>query len=272
MADCPPLTGNSDLYGLGVRIGLYAQWVATLLTTVFEPVNEGPLRLLNLIVQSAVFLGLCTESARGGSAVGALVTQFLLCGSLSSVTGDGISHLGHATGLLRIGFYLALSSYGIWFWFRGLDEMLPPVPGCHDIAFFGPTSLRGWFRSVAKAASVIGLLVCVGLVFLAVFQARNRFRRGLKAAFARPAGGRRPRVEVALVLLSTFLLVLSAVTIEYLIRVNNIQGVGPSKIGTVGQFIPLLAGVLACFLSLWKVLFDGLIFKKRCWFLFGWHL
>ncbi|PFH62987.1 hypothetical protein XA68_10399 [Ophiocordyceps unilateralis] len=272
MADCPLLIGNSDLYGLGVRIGLYAQWTATLLTTVFEPANEAPLRLLNLIVQAAIFLGLCTESARSGSAVGSFITQLLLCGSLSSVTGDGISHLGHASGLLRLGFYLAFSAYGLWFWFRGVDEMLPPVAGCHDVAFFGPSSLRGWFRSLAKVASVVGLLVCALLVVCAVCEARSRFRRGLRAAFARPDAGQRPRVEVTLMFLSAGLLVLSVVTVEYLIRVNNIQGVGISKIGTVAQFIPLLAGVLACFLSVWKVLLDGLIFKKRCWFFFGWHL
>lgn len=103
-AGCPPLVGNPDLYGLGVRVGLYAQWTATLVTTVLDPANEAALRLLNLVVQTAVFLGLCTESGRHASAVGSLITQLLLCGSLSSITGDGVVHFGHASGFLRLVF------------------------------------------------------------------------------------------------------------------------------------------------------------------------
>ncbi|PHH88818.1 hypothetical protein CDD83_6999 [Cordyceps sp. RAO-2017] len=269
LPQCGPVTGNSDLYGLGVRIGVYAQWVATLLTTVFEPSNESPLRLLNLIVQTAIFLGLCTESGHRASAVGSLITQFLLCGSLSSVTGDGISHLGHASGILRALFYTAFSAYGIWFWFVGFDEMLRP--GCPEIAFFGPSLITGWFRSLGRVVSVLGLVVCVLLLAFSLYISVRRFRPGLRAGFTRPSG-RRPRVEITLMLLSMALLGLSVATIEYLIQVNNIQGVGAAKIGTVAQLIPLLAGTLACFLSVWKIVFSNLLFQKRCWFLLGWHL
>ncbi|XP_044715533.1 uncharacterized protein HRG_11112 [Hirsutella rhossiliensis] len=268
---CPPLVGNSDLYGLGVRIGLYSQWIATLLTTVLDSADEGDLRLLNLIVQTAIFLGLCTESSRRASAVGALITQILLCGSLSSVTGDGITYFGHASGFLRVLFYTALSAYGIWFWFAGLPLMLRP--GCDDVAvaFFGPTTITGWFRSLGKALSVAGLVVCVALVAFSVHSSLRRFRRGLRAGFARPSG-RRPQVEIVLMLLSMGLLGLSIATVEYLIRANAIQGVGVDQIGSVAQLIPLLAGVLACFLSLWRVLTHGLLFRTRCWFFLGWHL
>ncbi|KJZ72427.1 hypothetical protein HIM_08230 [Hirsutella minnesotensis 3608] len=266
---CPPLVGNSDLYGLGVRIGVYAQWVATLLTTIFEPANESALRLLNLIVQMAIFIGLCSESSRRSSAVGSVITLFLLCGSLSSVTGDGVSSFGHASGLLRVVFYMALSAYGIWFWFAGVQEMLRP--GCPEVAFFGPSSITGWFRTLGKALSVAGLIACVALAVYCVYAVVRRFRGGLDAGFSRPSG-QRPRVELMLVLTSAGLLSLSVATVEYLIQVNNIQGVGADKIGSVAQLIPLLAGTLACFLSLWKILTHGLLFRKRCLFLFGRHL
>lgn len=45
-----PFAGNSDLYGIGVRIGLYAQWAATLLVTLFSPEDEETFRIVNLII------------------------------------------------------------------------------------------------------------------------------------------------------------------------------------------------------------------------------
>jgi hypothetical protein len=56
-----PFAGNSALYGIEVRIGLYAQWAATLLVTLFSPENEETFRIVNLIIQSATFLGICSQ-------------------------------------------------------------------------------------------------------------------------------------------------------------------------------------------------------------------
>ncbi|KYK54771.1 hypothetical protein DCS_06731 [Drechmeria coniospora] len=278
--DCT-LKGNADLYGFGVRLGVYGQWIATLLTTVFDPVNEAPFRLLNLIIQASIFVGLCNESrmrpradltASGeANAVGAVVVQFLLCGSLSSVTGDGISHFDHISGILRLVLHLALSAYGVWFWFRGVDVMT--VPACVDgeVAFFGPSSLTGWFRWLGKTLSVGGVVACVGLAAFSVHRLIRRFGSGIRAGFRRPTG-RRPQVEVSLLLLSMGLIALSISTVEYLIATNDIQGVGKSDIGSVAQLIPLLAGAVACFLSLWKLLARGLLWRKRCWLLLGRHL
>lgn len=268
-AECS-FVGNPDLFGLGVRIGVYGQWVATLLITVFDPANESPFRLLNLIVQTSIFLGLCTESGERHNAVAAVITQLLLCGSLSSVTGDGISHFGHVSGILRLMFYLALSGFGAWFWFVGIDVMRSECGG-RDIVFFGPSTINGWFRSFGKALSVAGLVACVALAAFSIFKMIHRFKDGLRAGFARPSG-RRPQVEISLMLASMGLIGLSIATVEYLIRENDIQGVGAKDIGSVAQLIPLIAGVLACFLALWKVVAHRLFLRRRCWLLFGWHL
>jgi hypothetical protein len=61
-----PFAGNSDLYGIGVRIGLYAQWAATLLVTLFSPEDEETFRIVNLIIQSAIFLGIYSQSSKCG--------------------------------------------------------------------------------------------------------------------------------------------------------------------------------------------------------------
>ncbi|KAM3541182.1 hypothetical protein ARSEF1564_005930 [Beauveria bassiana] len=297
--------GNSDLYGVGVRVGLYAQWVAMLLSTVFEPRSEAGLRTTNLIIQLAVFIGLCTESvgATSTSTSGlhpsaAVITQFLLCGSLSSVTGDGVGHLRSISGVARLFFYTALSAYGCWFWFAGIDVMrrrrwredegsdggtasapapAPALAPCtSEVAFFGRTSFDGWFRVLGKILSVLGLVVCVALVAYWVYLLVTRFRpgigRGLAAGNAHGNKKGRPRIELALLALSAGLLVLSAMTVEYLIRVNGVQKVGRADLDSVGQLIPLIAGCMGAALVAWRIVMRGKVLKKRCVFLFGFHL
>ncbi|ATY63994.1 hypothetical protein A9K55_004412 [Cordyceps militaris] len=275
--------GNSDLYGVGVRVGLYAQWVATLLATVFEPRSENGLRTTNLIIQLAVFIGLCTESTRATSTTGlhasaAVITQFLLCGSLSSVTGDGISHLRTLSGAARLFFYTAFSAYGCWFWFVGVDVMRDDGGGCAEVAFFARTSFDGWFRVLGKVLAALGLVVCAGLVvywaYLIVTRYRTGFESGLAANADRYAGGKggRPRIELALLVLSAGLLVLSAMVVEYLIRANGVQKVGHADLDSVGQLIPLIAGCTGAALMLWRIVTHRLFLKKRCLFLFGFHL
>ncbi|KAL7789489.1 hypothetical protein V8C37DRAFT_386055 [Trichoderma ceciliae] len=264
---CPP--GNSDLYGVGVRVGFYAQWIATLLATLFDPRAESTYRIANLIIQWSIFLGLCTQSGPGYPVIGAVITQYLLFGSLSSLTGDGISHFGHFSGIFRIIFYTAVSAYGCWFWYTGIDEMLEP--GCSDVAFFGQVTVHGWFRTLGKVVSAVGLVLCVFFIGFSIYATTRRFSNGFREGFRTNAKAC-PRVELVLLVLSMGLIGMSIYLIEHLIKVNDIQGVGIDEIGTVGQLIPLLAGGLGCALSLWKVVAHRLFMKKRCWFLFGYHL
>jgi hypothetical protein len=262
-----PFNGNSDIYGIGVRIGLYAQWVATLLVTLFDPEEEETFRVVNLIIQSSIFLGICQQASYETNAVEPIITLFLMCGSLSSLTGDGIGYFSHVSGVFRALFYTALSAYCCWFWFVGLDKMTRP--GCEEIAFFGRTSINGWFRSLAKALSVFGLIFSVCLICVSIYALTRRFRKGFRAALARPKK-QRPQLEIGLLVLSMGLIVFSIVVVEYLIRVNSVTGL--SAVESVGQLIPLLIGALECTAILWKVLVKGLLWRKRCWFLLGQHL
>jgi len=261
-----PFEGNSDIYGIGVRIGLYSQWVATLLVTLFSPGDEEAFRILNLIIQSSVFLGIAQQSSSEIDAVEPIIVIFLMCGSLSSLTGDGMKNFSHVSGIFRTLFYTALSSYGCWFWFSGLDNMI--TPGCRAIAFFGRTSVDGWFRSLGKAVSVFGLVLSVLLNGWSICATVRRFQ-DFENAFTRPKK-QRPQVEIGYLILSAGLIAFSIAIIEYLIRVNHVTGL--SEIDAVGQLIPFLIGIMECTSISWKILVKRLIWKKRCWFLLGKHL
>lgn len=258
--------GNSDIYGIGVRIGLYSQWVATLLVTLFNPEDEEMFRILNLIIQSSVFLGIAQQSSSETNAVEPIIVLFLMCGSLSSLTGDGMSNFSHVSGVFRTLFYTALSAYGCWFWFEGLDKMM--TPGCRAIAFFGRTSVDGWFRSLAKAVSVFGLVLSVLLIGWSIYATVRRFSN-LQEALTRPRR-QPPQVEIGFLVLSAGLIAFSVVVVEYLIQVNHVTGL--SKIDAVGQLIPFLIGIMECTSISWKILVKRLFWRKRCWFLFRKHL
>jgi hypothetical protein len=259
-------SGNGDLYGVGVRIGLYSQWIATLLVTLFDPVEEESYRVVNLIIQCALFLGLCVQSNQA-NVLDPVIVGFLLCGSLSSLTGDGVGHFNHVSGLGRLIFYVALSAYSCWFWFKGLDEMIQP--GCDAIAFFGNSRIDGWVRKLGKPLSVVGLVVCLICTGYSFFVVVSRFMAILNDQYKRPKK-KMPKVEISLLVLSAGLIIFSIAVIEYIIRKNNISGI--SNIESVGQFIPFLVGIFSSAMACWKILIEGLIRKKRCWFIFGKHL
>jgi hypothetical protein len=262
-----PFAGNSDIYGVGVRIGLYSQWVATLLVTLFNPEDEEMFRIVNLIIQASIFLGIAQQSSSETNAVEPIIVLFLMCGSLSSLTGNGMRHFSHVSGVIRALFYAALSAYGCWFWFEGLDKMMRP--GCSAIAFFGRSSVDGWFRTLAKALSVFGLILSVFLTGVCIFAIVRRFYKEFDDAVKRPRK-QRPQVEIGLLVLSAGLIAFSVIVVEYLIRVNHVTGL--STIDAVGQLIPFLIGIMECTSISWKILVKGLFLRKRCWFLFGKHL
>jgi hypothetical protein len=267
---CDPIMGTADIYGIGVRIGLYAQWVATLLVTLFAPEEEETFRIVNLTIQTSIFLGIAVQSATETNVVEPIIVLFLMCGSLSSLTGNKIANFDHVSGVFRALFYTALSAYGVWYWFDGVDEMMKrQKDGCDTIAFFGRTRVDGWFRKLGKGVSVVGLVVSICLIGFCAVALWARFKNRFDEALVRPRR-QRPQVEIAFLVLSGGLIAFSICIVEYLIRVNAVEGL--AEFEAVGQLIPFLIGILELTSIGWKILIKGLFFRKRCWHLFGMHL
>jgi hypothetical protein len=262
--------GNSDIYGIGVRYGFYLQWFATLLITIFSPSEEETVRIVNLTIQTSIFLGIAVQSSDETNPVEPIIVLFLMCGSLSSLTFKGLGNWKHVSGVFRTLFYAALSAYGIWFWWVGLDKMMKAAgDGCVAIAFFGRTKVDGRFRTFGKAISIIGLVLSVFLIGVCVNALWERFRDRFDHAMKRPRR-QRPQVEIMLLLLSAGLIAFSIAVVEYLIRVNGITGL--QQIDAVGQFIPFLIGIFECTSIGWRIVIKGLFWRRKCWFLFGKHL
>lgn len=109
-------SGNPDLYGPGIRIGLYLQWFATIITTALLPEKELTTHGLAMLLQIAVFAGLgFVTTGNETNAVEIIITLWLLVGPLPSLSWRGILQLGTFAGIARPLLYSAFGAYGCWF-------------------------------------------------------------------------------------------------------------------------------------------------------------
>ena len=254
--------GNPDLYGPGMRIGLYLQWFATLTTTALLPEKEVSAHGLAMLLQIAIFAGLgFVTTGNDTNAVEVIITLWLLVGPLPSLSWRGILQLGTFAGIARPLLYSAFGAYGCWFWFAGVDRL--PKATCASIAFWGATSATGWFRKLGQAvsiASIVGSTVALtwslgrtgkGDFELARESKENstpsrfnsRFRTFCCCLTVSVVGKSQYHTERVLFGVSLVLIVFAIATVEHLIRVNHV--VDLVEISSVGQLVPLITGTLS---------------------------
>jgi len=88
------------------------------------PQEEPLYRAVNILMQLAILICIFFMSSwRTILGPDVLIAFWLLAGALSSLTGNGLSASGTVTGEARLAIYAALSVYGCWFWFGGLDRL-----------------------------------------------------------------------------------------------------------------------------------------------------
>ncbi|KAL8787692.1 MAG: hypothetical protein Q9195_007648 [Heterodermia aff. obscurata] len=63
---CPGLEGNPDLYGVGIRIGIYLQWISSLLTNAFIPSSVSDSLDTSSIFLFAVFIAIANATKSTG--------------------------------------------------------------------------------------------------------------------------------------------------------------------------------------------------------------
>ncbi|KAI0180806.1 hypothetical protein GGR52DRAFT_5982 [Hypoxylon sp. FL1284] len=148
-----PIEGNSDLYGLGVRLGLYLQFIALVLARPSARHAFDALSASTIAFILSNFIVLAQQSVtRALLAPEAYLLFYLLAPQLAvNVLGTDfhaatISYIGFVTMLL----WGAFCFYFSWFWWVGLDVL--NRSGCEDEFgfFFTRVSLRGWFRTFNK--------------------------------------------------------------------------------------------------------------------------
>jgi hypothetical protein len=160
-------TGNSDIYGLGVRLGLYLQWLTALITRLSSPSPESIRDLLDTDAIFLLALFIATILLAIGSVgpvhrVEILILFHLFFGDVYVILWKD-TYLDYERTPLSIWglncrnmLIVGMSAFSTWFWFKGEGQLLSDP--CGDFAFlFARVGVHGHVRTFFKAITVINL-------------------------------------------------------------------------------------------------------------------
>jgi uncharacterized membrane protein (UPF0136 family) len=148
------IEGNPDLYGLGIRVGIYIQMITVQISAALSQVlreedrlNEATVVfvisvssvLFNLIYQNKI------EAVEAAPVLVLLLAQVHSCRLVN--TRGIIPTLIFAVELLGlVGLY-------VWYWWYGMDTLKRTCPD-DKAFFFAKVSIWGWFRTMNKVLTV----------------------------------------------------------------------------------------------------------------------
>ena len=174
--------GNPDLYGFGIRLGLYLQWIASVFSKAWTPsldslrylFDADAIFLLAIFIATSVYSTGVLEPAHD---IDILILLHMFFGDVYCVFFElafqterrdmPISAWGVRYRYLVIG---GMSAYAVWFWFIGLDR-LPAAPCGSDAFLFAKAALREGARVFFKVVAIANLFVwgSFALLSLAAF-------------------------------------------------------------------------------------------------------
>lgn len=288
------IAGNFDAYGLGIRLGLYLQWLTSSITYLRVPKEAANARGINNCFQAAMFAGLIFLTARkqailhaaeaflmlvfcmGGTCAGIIPPGFkgVVTGVFSTLRGRN-QRLEYgssvASGLARCMLNFAVSSYGVWFTFKGMDEMLHP-PCTTYVFFFAKVDLSDWFRVLFKMVfSLAAIVFAVFVIFELLYAtfASYQFLSGDRHKYEGVCHNKdttgdqlldnapfNREVYLSIGYGTSIMLGYFVIMIELMIRWNRISGV--NRIDSTSQLIPLVISI------------GGLLRVAYCWVIRLW--
>lgn len=153
----PPclLKGDPDLYGLGIRVGIYIQTLAVQISALLsmalrqdDYLGEGV--IIFILAVGSVLVKQIVEhkivAVEAAPMIVLLLSQVGVCRS--------VGKMGVVLGFIYAVEFCGLTALFIWFWWHGMD-VLGHSPCPDDKAFFfAKVSLWGWFRTMNKVFAV----------------------------------------------------------------------------------------------------------------------
>lgn len=241
--------GNADLYGFGVRLGLYLQWAATITANIFLPAEASNMRTINGCFQLALLIGLVYTTVTNPNLFAAEVVVILFFGFGSTSTLQFPKNAqAQATAIGAICRWVIFSgfvAYSIWFWWVGKTTMAWN-PCSRSIFFIGKTDIYGWFEILAKIITVVGAVGQASTLFVISKQVFKDFRgcpkaEGLRRIFREFNPVVSDRIDWVGFGFSCILFLFFLVTVEFTILWNGVTGV--DQAGSVSQLIPIVVSV-----------------------------
>lgn len=264
--------GDTDSYGMGVRLGAYIQYLTSIFVYNLSPSEAASMRGVTTCFQIAMLGGLIAVTVTRSESLFAVeawvILLICLSGAFSSLAWPwhrkrrtalpqlidvAPSNLG---AVIRIALGAGMCAYGVWYSFIGLDVMLHP--NCtSSVFFFARISLYGWFRVLLKVSFVVGLVLCTTLLLTTAvaigLDCYGWHRDWITAELEeRDEDALLPRPYWKSVLTSVAVMCFFVVGVELTLRWNTINNI--YKCSSAGQLFPVIVGAAGLFRLLYVVL------------------
>ncbi|KAJ2967270.1 hypothetical protein NQ176_g9740 [Zarea fungicola] len=149
------IDGNADLYGLGIRIGIYIQMLAVQISSLLSMVlrqddylGEGV--VIFILAVGTVLVKLIVEhrivAVEAAPMIVLLLAQVSVCRS--------IGRMGLVLNIIYAVEFCGLTALYVWFWWYGMDRLGHSECTDDKVFFFVRVSLWGWFRTMNKVFTV----------------------------------------------------------------------------------------------------------------------
>ncbi|XWW99426.1 hypothetical protein V2A60_007436 [Cordyceps javanica] len=165
-----PVQGQPDLYGLGIRIGIYIQMLSVQLSALLSIVLRqddylGESVVIFILAVGSVLIKLIVDkqilAVEAAPMIALLLAQVGVCRS--------VSKMGVVVGIIYAVEFCGLSALFVWFWWYGMDVLgHSPCPD-DKVFFFVKVSLWGWFRTMNKVFAVITALMATLMAIMYIF-------------------------------------------------------------------------------------------------------
>ncbi|KIO27793.1 hypothetical protein M407DRAFT_22967 [Tulasnella calospora MUT 4182] len=241
--------GDDNTYGLGIRLGLYIQWLSTMLCNflgLVKPEEAKSMKGINLCFQVSVFGGLLYVTATRGRTQEAgqlyaaeIWVMLCLClGGVLTVSPEPRERAYIVHDVFQQGLNVAMASYTLWFIYTRMDQMAHS--SCSRYSFFyTKVDMYHWFRlfwKISMIPATISVTFCLGWCLVRTFTpGMRRLSDDAELAW----GQSHPLLWV---ISPSFALGSTIASTELIIRWNHIHNV--NSIGGTGQLIPLIVACL----------------------------
>lgn len=280
--------GNSDAYGLGVRLGLYFHWATICLVYGFIREEVGTIRAVNNTITLATFSGLILLTAKkdtslyavegllmlGFSAVGIFCTDFPPWFQMVTARPFGRWREERIDPPLVTGFGWAgwtvqellsglIRTYSMWFLHTKMSD-LPQSPCRIYVLYLGRHGLDPWLYSSGWVVYVLENVLYAALIESLGATSVNEVRTEDPGRLVRirnldtsDAGeGNENKISRFVFYgncIRTGMLVSYAFTAEWMIRANHIRGV--NRMDSVGQLVAFIVGIGGLLRVVYKITF-----------------
>ena len=246
------LVATQDLYGIGIRTGIYCQWIATMVAGVALPAETVAIQTNTMCLQCAILGALILMTVRASIAQPdvLIIVPLTFGGFLAAQTFEhGTSLVGAATAkgasalrtLVMLHIFGVLVGYSLWFWWEGVDNLSPAA--CTYYAFVFGKVMIARLRVFGIAISIFGgLCFIIAELFFLIWPTLSCIQAGRRVTaqyFITAPGISRIWARIAISVASVcYVIIMVEMTLTW-----NPTIEGANTLESVGQLVPLTIGV-----------------------------